>query len=161
MIISNSSPLINLSAINQFNLLKSLYKEIIIPEAVWYEVVVKGKGQPGSQELRSADWIKVEKVKNIPLLKSLFQSLGKGEAEAISLAIENKAELVLLDEKIARDSAEHFGLNYIGIIGVLREAKAKGLIRKMEKSLNDLRKIAGFWISEKFYQEILKTEGEA
>jgi predicted nucleic acid-binding protein len=55
--ISNASPLINLSRIGELDLLKKLYGEIIIPDAVWNEIAIEGTGQPGSEEVRNASWI--------------------------------------------------------------------------------------------------------
>ncbi|MFH1992497.1 MAG: hypothetical protein ABIK98_08835 [Pseudomonadota bacterium] len=54
-VVSNASPLINMACIGKLNLLNQLYGELLIPEAVWNEVVVEGKGQPGSEEIKSAD----------------------------------------------------------------------------------------------------------
>ena len=79
MIVSNSSPLINLSAIGEFNLLQELFGEIFIPSAVWDEVVIKGKGQPGAEEIKNAKWVKKELVANMSLVEILTLNLGKGK----------------------------------------------------------------------------------
>jgi len=50
-IVSNASPLINLARIGKLNLVCQLYGELVIPEAVWHEVVVKGVGQSGVDEI--------------------------------------------------------------------------------------------------------------
>ncbi len=75
MIVSDSSPLINLSAIGELNLLRELYGEILIPTAVWDEVVIKGNGQPGSEEVNNAKWIKKELVVNMSLVDILTLNL--------------------------------------------------------------------------------------
>jgi predicted nucleic acid-binding protein len=150
----------NFSAIKKLDLLKKLYKEILIPYAVWDEVVEKGKGQPGVEEVEKASWIKKEMVSNISLVETLTLTLDRGEAEAIALAKEKNAELLLIDERLARNVAKHLGLNYIGLLGVLREAKSNGLIRNVKKYMDLLRTVAGFWISEEVYKDILKREGE-
>lgn len=160
MIISNSSPLINLAAINKLDLLPKLYAEIIIPDAVWKEVVIDGKGQPGSDAVKTAKWIKREPVADLALVAALMLTIDRGEAEAITLAKEKRAEILIIDERFARDIAHTIGLNYIGTLGVLREAKSKGLISNIKKHMNSLRTIAGFWISDDVYKEILKIEGE-
>ncbi|MEW6417928.1 MAG: DUF3368 domain-containing protein [Nitrospirota bacterium] len=161
MIVSNSSALINLSAIGHLDLLQKLYTEIIIPEAVWEEVAVKGKGQPGSEEVQKAGWIKKETVGNKTVVESLTLILDKGEAEAIALAKEKNAEILLMDDKTAREIARHLGINYIGVLGVLREAKSRGLIKDMKTYMDMLKTSAGFWISKDVYEEILRLEGEA
>lgn len=160
MIVSNSSPLMNLSAIKKLDLLKKLYKEILIPQAVWDEVVEKGKGQPGAEDVKKASWIKKEMVSNISLVETLTLNLDRGEAEAIALAKEKNAELLLIDERLARNVAKHLGLTYIGLLGILREAKSNGLIRNVKKYMDLLKTVSGFWISEDVYKEILKMEGE-
>ena len=160
MIVSNSSPLINLSAIGEFNLLKELYGEIFIPSAVWDEVVIKGKGQPGAEEVGNAKWVKKKLVANMSFVEVLTLNLDKGEAEAIALAKEKDAEILLIDDKLARKIAHHLGLNYIGLLGVLREAKSKGIIKNIKGYMDLLRTAAGFWISEDVYRNILKLENE-
>lgn len=160
MIVSNTSPLVNLAAIEKLHLFRKLYGEITIPTAVLHEIVTKGKGQPGSEEIKDAKWVKKVEVKNTALVESLTLTLDKGEAEAIALAKEQNAELLIVDERLAREIAHHLGINYIGILGVLREAKEKNLIKKIKRYLDLLRKDAGFWLSDKVYEEILKLEQE-
>ena len=79
----------------------------------------------GSHEVRRAKWIEVVEVKNHALVIALKQNLHAGEAAAIALSVEQKAKLLLLDDMLARKSASLFTLNYIGTLGVLREAKEK------------------------------------
>ena len=152
--------MINLSAINKLELLKKLYNQILIPSAVWDEIVIKGKGQPGAEEVEKASWIKKEVVENVFFVETLTLTLDRGEAEAIALAKEKKAELLIIDEQLARTIANHLGLNYIGLLGVLRESKSKGLIKNVKSHIDLLRTVAGFWISDEVYKEILNMEGE-
>jgi uncharacterized protein len=56
-VVSNASPLINLSRIGKIDLLHSLFGALVIPEAVWSEVVVEGQGLPGAQIVESCSWI--------------------------------------------------------------------------------------------------------
>jgi len=65
-IVSDASPLINLARIGKLDLLRQLYGELFIPEAVWYEVAIKGAGQPGANEIKAAAWFKVQSVTNAP-----------------------------------------------------------------------------------------------
>ncbi|RMF93179.1 MAG: DUF3368 domain-containing protein [Nitrospinota bacterium] len=159
-VVSNASPLINLARIGQLDLLHRLYGELHVPEAVWQEVVVHGAGQPGSGEIQAAVWVKRHQVNNRPLVQVLQQELDAGEAEAITLALELQAELLLMDERIGREVARHLGLRYIGLIGVLLTAKHRGLIRAVRPYLDALRDIAGFRISEALYLRVLQDEGE-
>lgn len=160
-IVSNASPVINLARIGKLYLLRELYGELIIPEAVWHEVVVQGAGQPGADEVKAATWIKTRAATNRQLVQALQQELDAGEAEAIALVLEIGAELLLMDEHLGREVARHLGLRYTGLVGVLIEAKRKGFIRAVKPHLDALRDIAGFWVSDVLYQRVLQDEGEA
>lgn len=160
MVVSNSSALINLARIGKLELLRDLYGEVCIPEAVWQEAVVEGEGQAGASEIKSAPWIKAQRVKNTELVKALRQELDPGEAEAIALALETQAELLLMDERLGRDTARHLGLPFTGLIGLLVEAKRKGLIPNVKGEVNALRDIAGFRIADSLYRQVLRDEEE-
>lgn len=159
-VVSNASPLINLARIGKLDLLHDLYGELTIPEAVWREVVVEGAGQPGADEVKGATWIKRHAVANRQLVHALQQELDAGEAEAIVLASEMEAELLLMDERLGRETARHLGLRYTGLIGVLVEAKRKGLIGAVKPHLDALRDAAGFRVSDALYTRVRQDEGE-
>lgn len=159
-VVSNASPLINLARIDQLDLLPRLYGELLIPEAVWEEVVIEGAGQPGADEVKAATWIKRQAVANRSLAHALRQELDAGEAEAIILALEAEAELLLMDERVGREIAQHLGVHYTGLIGVLIEAKHKGLIGDVKPYLNALRDVAGFHIRDALYTRVLQDEEE-
>jgi len=84
-IVSNASALINLARIGKLDLLHQLYGELIIPKAVWKEVVIEGAGQPGADDVKVASWIKMHPVTNRQLVNALRQDLDAGEAEANDL----------------------------------------------------------------------------
>jgi predicted nucleic acid-binding protein len=104
IVVSNSSPLIALARIGRLNLLASFYKRILIPAEVQHEVTVTGRGLPGAEEVRSANWIEVisQKPPVHPSLAHACHHLGAGERAAILLAKSLQADLVLLDEWKAR-----------------------------------------------------------
>jgi predicted nucleic acid-binding protein len=159
-IVSNASPLINLARIGQLDLFTQLYGELVVPEAVWREVVLEGAGQPGAEEIETAAWIQVQPVVNRELVRALRQDLDAGEAEAIALALEVGAEFLLMDERLGREKALYLGVRCVGLIGVLIEAKRRGLISGVQPLLNALRDMAGFWVSEALYRRVLQDEGE-
>jgi len=101
IVVGNASPLINLARIGQLDLLRQLYGELLIPEAVWQEVVIQGIGQTGADEVASARWIKRVAIVNRALTIALQQDLDAGEAEAIVLAVERQADLLVMDERLA------------------------------------------------------------
>jgi len=132
----------------------------LIPQAVWDEIVVEGEGRPGADEVRGSGWIRCEPVSNLHLARILRRELGAGEAEAIALAVERNADLLIIDERLGREVASYLGLNVIGVIGVLVEAKHKGIIRSVKVYLDKLRELAGFRISDALYNRVLRDEGE-
>lgn len=160
LVISNSSPIMNLAIIGQLHLVQELFGEIIIPKEVWSELIIEGKGKPGTNEIEKAKWIKVEEVQNNSLVKILSKDLDVGESAAIALAIEKKADLLLLDETDARNLAELYNLTKTGIIGILMKAKKRNLIKEIKPMLNKLRIHAHFWIKPDLYDAILSEMGE-
>ena len=61
-VVTNSTPLIELSKINQLDLLRNVYGTILIPEEVYVEVVIDGIGKPGAAEVKAAEWIHCQSV---------------------------------------------------------------------------------------------------
>ena len=160
LVVSNSSPIMNLAIIGQLHLIQELFGEIIIPKEVWAELIIEGKGKPGTNEIEKAKWIKVVKVKNDSLVKTLTKDLDVGESAAIALAIERKANLLLLDETDARNLAEFYNLTKTGVLGILMRAKKRRLIKQIKPMLEKLRIQAHFWIKPDLYDAILSEMGE-
>lgn len=155
--VSNTSPINNLAAIGQLNLLPQMYGRVIIPEAV-YEELTKIPVE-GTEEVKSSNWIEKRQAKNINLVEKLKDKLDPGEAEAIALAIEVKADLLLIDERLGRGIAESNNLNIIGVLGILLEAKKRGLITLIQPLLEQLRN-SNFWIKPELYARVLTLAGE-
>lgn len=160
IVVSDSSVLINLAWINQLELLPQLYGRVIVPPAVWHEVVAVGLGRPGQAELRAAAWLQVGEPGNRPLVSALRRDLDAGEAEAIALCIEQGADLLLMDERIGRSAAQHFGIRVIGLVGILLAAKQVGMVEQVRSYLDLLRQEAGFYLSEPLYLRILADAEE-
>lgn len=158
IVVSDASPLIALATIDQLEILRELYSAIVIPQAVVQEITVKGPGGPGYINVNATEWISVKPAKNISKYESL--SLGKGETEAIALTLEINADLLILDEVKARREASKLGIKFVGILGILIEAKAKGVIDQVKPILESLRDDAGFWISQSLIDHVLSSVGE-
>ncbi|CAG0928861.1 hypothetical protein TFLX_01106 [Thermoflexales bacterium] len=160
IIVSDTSPLINLAAVGQLDLLRQLYDRVIIPQAIYDEIVIAGAGQPGAAEVKTASWIETRRVQNQALADVLKLELDRGEAEAVALALELKADLLLIDERKGRAIATRLGLVYIGLLGALVEAKRCGLIPAVKPIVDNLIAKAGFWINVDLYQRVLQSVAE-
>jgi len=150
----DSSSLIGLAQIEQFELLKDLFSEVCIPDAVYKEVVIEGKGEPGSEETERAikdGWIIRKRAVDIIAVKALSSTLGEGESEVIVLGKEIESDFAVIDERTARAAAELMGINVIGLIGIIDLAIEKGFdINK--KALVDILIESGFRISNRLYK---------
>lgn len=161
IVVSDSSVLIGLSSIDKLQLLTELLNdEIVIPGEVWHEVVETGAGRPGAKRIESSDWISVRQVADTDLLCLLKNELDSGEAEAIALAKEINAKLILLDERAARKIAKSLRLNVLGTVGLLIQAKQTGKITTLQAMLDQLRNEAQFRISDSLYELALRAVGE-
>lgn len=155
IVVSNTSPLTNLAAIGQFDLLQQQYEKVHIADGVWMELNFGGRPWPGSEEVAQAGWIERHTVRNQELVTALRRDLDRGEAETIALALQLESDLVLIDEQQGRHTAARHGLRTLGVVGILLEAKAAGQIELIRPQLDSLRHQAGFFLSENFYQEAL------
>jgi predicted nucleic acid-binding protein len=160
IVVSDTSPIINLAIVDQLDLLRQLYSKVIIPQAVYNEIVVEGVGQAGAEEIERAEWIEVKTVTDRPMVTALEADLDVGEAEAIVLALELEADLLLLDERKGRVVAERLGIDHIGILGVLIRAKHEKLVPAVKPIIDGLMNKAGFWIGDELYQRVLHVAGE-
>jgi predicted nucleic acid-binding protein len=158
IVVSNSTPLINFAAIDRLDILQSLFKQIIIPPAVWQELTGKGSLYISAENIKKAKWISVMPIEGDNLLKMLKLKIDDGEAEAITLAIGTKASLILLDEIEARDIARSMNLNFMGSIGCLLTAKKAGIIPNIKTFLNKIINDARFWVSKELYDKIIADE---
>lgn len=158
-VVCNSSPLIHLAKVGKLELLKGYFTEISIPEAVYRECVIDGKDREDAKRIENATWIRVVDIKNIDLKKAFNTVLDEGESEAIVLALQESADLILLDDYEARELARTYGLNITGTIGILIKAKYEGDISSIDEMLKKLRR-TGFWLSDDLYTKILRDEGE-
>jgi predicted nucleic acid-binding protein len=152
IIIADSSPLISLAIIDMLELLEYYFDEVYVPYAVYKEVSVYDK--PFSEKLKQYLKNKVSTVENINMVSVLNERIDLGEAEAITLAFEKKADFIILDDLKARKTAKRNGLNVIGTLGLLLEAKKEGKIEKLKECIqifsdNDIR------LSEKLIKDIL------
>ena len=144
-VIVNSTPLITLSKINRLELLKELYGEITIPEAVFHEVTAKNDGIK-RKLLESGAWVHVQQISDDSDKRMYKAKLHDGEVEVMILAQEVKADLVIIDDNAARKTAIYLGLPLTGTIGVLLRAKEKGMIPRVMPLVENLEQ-NGMYVS--------------
>lgn len=161
-VVSDTSPLLGLSAIGYLELLKDQFGEVFIPQSVLAELKVETdfRGTSAIQQALSQGWLIPKEIQNEPLAKSLLLELHKGEAEALTLAMDLGLDMIVMDERIGRERAKALGLKTVGILGVLLSAKKHGKIDSVGDAMKSLRKEIGFFISVSLYQDILRQAGE-
>ena len=148
IVVADSSPLISLARIGKLHLLEAVFGRVVVPQAVWDEVVLDGAQRAGASTLTSMNWIEVRAVDRAqPMLRVMEMSLHRGEAEAIALAHELRPSMLLIDEKMGRAMARHFGLSITGIIGVLIAVKRRGLDPDPVGLARQMQ-LNGVWIAE-------------
>ena len=162
-VVSDSSPILGLSSIGQLELLQDQFQEVFIPLSVLAELKVETdfRGTDAIQLALGNGWLQPKEIQNEPLARSLSLELHKGEAEAITLAMDLGMEMIVMDERIGREHAKALGLKTVGILGVLLNAKKHGKIDSVGSAMKSLRREIGFFISENLYQEILKQANES
>ncbi len=156
----NSSVIIALSNLGYLNKLQLIFKRSLVAKAVYEEICIAGQGLMGEHELQEAvkaNLIEVKEVKNRLLVNALLDPLDLGEAETITLASEEKADQIVLDDKAARRRAKAMNLNVVGTLRILRMMYDAKVIDKPEiiKALKRLREI-GFRISEAVVNKVSK-----
>jgi predicted nucleic acid-binding protein len=155
IVIAETTPLNYLVLIDQSNLLPRLYGRVLIPQAVYEEL--QAEGAPASVRDWAAHrppWLEV-RPPFLPLDIGL-DPLDPGEREAIALALELKADLLILDDRDARMEASRRSLIVIGTLRVLEDAAQLGLI-DLPQALQRLRQTT-FRASEKLVQAMLDRD---
>ena len=151
----NSSPLIHLAKIKMLEILEFFFGEILVPEVVYRECVGEGGEREDAKEIEKARWIRVVNIQDEELKIALNVVLDEGESESIVLALEQSADLILLDDYEAREFARTYGLNITGTVGILMKAKKEGKITSLKEELERLRE-SGFWLSNDLYAQVLQ-----
>lgn len=157
-VIVNTTPIIALALIGKLKLLQQLYGEVVIPPAVWAEINAGGPGSVGVGELQAATYIRTVSLSD-PRRADLLSDLDRGEAEVLALAQEMDADLVIIDERLARRHAKRLGLALTGVLGVLLKAKERGFVPAIGPWVDRLRQ-GGIHVGDKIVAEALKLAGE-
>jgi predicted nucleic acid-binding protein len=163
IVISDASPLIALAAIGQLNLLPALFDTVVIPRGVLDEVMALGETAPGAREVLSASWVEVKDLPPSGLVEGLPRQLGRGESEAITLAVRLAAEgtLLLIDEVRGRQVALRMQVRIVGVLGIILQAKAAGLLLSVADALDALAERTTFRVGQRLRSDVLSLAGEA
>ena len=147
LVIAGAGPIIALANIQQLQLLKDLFAEVTIPNAVWLETQAKDKQDSRIiYEARESDWLHVV---NVDIIQHFPRSLHDGENEALQLACNEQDTLLILDDQLARREASRLGLQFIGTVKVLSLAQQKGLIGDAKVCIEAMQSV-GYRVSAKF-----------
>lgn len=165
IVISDTSPITNLAAIGYLDLLHQLYNSLIIPGAVYHELVNAQSDSvvPGAVEVQTLPWIQKRAVVDSQKVEEILANqtnIDRGEAEAIVLSMELNADLILMDERRGRALASSYGIKVTGLLGILLQAKHQGAISTVKPLIDRLTVEAKFRISPQLYQTVLELAGE-
>ena len=158
LVISNNSPLVALLTLDLLSLLRELYTEVLIPEEVQNEFLATDQ-TTRQAALDNSPWITTVSL-TVPLNTSDYGGLGAGEAAVFALAEEHNADLVILDDREARQYAQQIKLPMKGTVGILLEAKERGFIETIKPLLNLLLD-SGARLAPRIIDSALKLAGEA
>lgn len=160
IVVSDTSPVLSLARIGRLDLLRTLYQQVLIPPAVYEELRDAASRSRGSIDFGAFEWLVVGVASDRRRVEALCADLDPGEAEAIVLAIERRADVLLIDERRGRRTASSAGLTVTGLIGVVAQAKRTGVIEMAKPILDELIRTGRFWVGPRLYAEVLAQLGE-
>ena len=158
IVISDTTPLISFLKIKRLDLLKTLFEIVQIPKSVFAELTENIKYRDEAEIIKNSIFIHVidDIDENYVSLLRRSAGLDLGESEAIYLADNKKADLLLMDEARGREVAIRMGIKIMGTIGILGLAYEVSLISKEEiKQAIDILRDSGRHISERLYEQLL------
>ena len=159
IVISDAGPLIYLGSVGRLALLRDLFGRVIVPQQVWDEVVGGRVERPGSAAVAAASWIDVRTPAPSTLAERLVRVLDAGEAAAIGLYHELRADLLLCDDLEARRMAAAEGVRVVGTLGLLVRGKRAGLVDAVGPILTAMLAL-GFRVSPELVDETLRLTEE-
>jgi predicted nucleic acid-binding protein len=155
IVVADTSPVLHLARVGHLDLIRATFGNVIVPRAVWAELVQHGTPDAVAEALRGAAWISVQ---DDPPPQEL--GLDAGETSAILLAKGLRADAILIDERRGRGVARGLGLVVVGTLGVLAGAKRLGAIERTAGIVEQLR-AGGFWLADDVVADFLAAVGES
>lgn len=157
-VISNTSPMQYLHQLGLLHLLPALVSQVIVPPAVVVELAAGRAMGINLPDPASLQWVVVRQPISAPALP-LAVGLGPGEREVLALALESSDAIVVLDDQLARQIAGTLGLRLTGTLGILLDAKKRGLINAVAPLLDQLQNLR-FRLAPQTRAAVLKLAGE-
>ncbi len=156
LVISNTTPIISLCSVNKEFILKELFNEINIPNAVNNELISSKKA---GFKFAENSWVNVFNIKNRQAVNILLKDLDLGESEVIIGSLELKANVTIIDENIGYQIAKYHKLNVNRTLSLLKTAKDLGIIKNIKPILLEMIN-KGRWYSQSVVTEFLKSINE-
>jgi hypothetical protein len=140
IVICNSSPLIALSKIGILVILKHLFQRVYIPTSVFQETVLRSHLIPQQEAILAAITGNFLQVVEPQTQVAFKRVLGLGEQGVINLAVEKQADLLLIDDRKARNEALDLGFKVLKTSVLLQQAESFGLIVSYPETMQLLEK---------------------
>jgi uncharacterized protein len=153
IVVSDTTAVSNLLTVGRADLLVSLFRRVLIPPAVWAELLAFHSDLP--------DWLEVVTVTDSSRVLAFQKQVHPGEAEAIALALEVKPDWLLIDDADGRKLAKSEGAPVVGLMGVLLMAKRDGFLTEVKTLITSLASEAGFYLSAAVRDEVLRLANES
>lgn len=158
-LICDTSALLALHQIGQLDIPRSLGGIVIVPHAVWQELLTGRAGGHDVPDIPNFSWMTLRSPVARPPLP-IASRLGPGERDVLWLAQETSGSVAILDDEPARRVAAGLGLKYSGTLGLLMDAKRAGLVTTLAPLLDELERHR-FHLSPRVRQAVLTAVGEA
>ena len=153
IVVSDTTAVSNLLTVGWADLLVSLFQRVLIPPAVWAELLAFLSDLP--------DWLEVVTVTDSSRVLAFQKQVHPGEAEAIALALEVKPDWLLIDDADGRKLAKSEGAPVVGLMGVLLMAKRDDFLTEVKPLMTSLASQAGFYLSAAVRDEVLRLANES
>lgn len=146
VVVSDTSPIRALYHLGRLDLIRKLYGSALLPPAVRDELLRPSRTSPAIDP-SSYPWLIVRGPDSSPADLGVPPDLDAGETEAIALAIQLHADLLLVDERKATSAAHQLGLNTVGVLGLLLDAERAGLLPSVLPLIDQLIAGLDFFVS--------------
>ena len=160
IVVADTSVILNLCRVQHEHLIQQLFRRVLIPAEVAGEFTRLAQIQKRFSALVLPEWIEVLTTPKSWPAEILEARLDIGESAAIALCSNQKADVLLMDEKAGREVAHKLGIRTVGVAGILIDAKNEKLIPSVTVLLNRLESEANFWVSSNLRHQVLQLAGE-